>query len=86
MTRCDRMNCQLVNAFTARIMATKGSKKQLGRVWGKCERKPLYIFGKNMMKCACLNERRGIVRINKFYEACYLTEFGFAVALGVTRK
>ena len=80
MSACAQIDCAIVRGFADRIAKTKGSKKLIGLARPKTERKPLYIFGKNMMTCAQLNEKRGIVRLIPIYEACLLTNFGFAVA------
>ena len=85
MGACTTVSCQLVDLFAARIAATRGSKKLIGLARAKTERKPLYIFGKGMMSCARLNERRGAVKMIEVYEACVLTNFGFAIAQRIER-
>ncbi len=77
---CTVVECHLVAGFAARLVATRGSKKLMEQARTKTERRPLYIFGDGMMKCAKLNEQRGLVRLITVYEACVLTNFGFAVA------
>lgn len=85
MSACTTAPCQLVDVFAARIAATRGSKKLIALARAKTERKPLYIFGKGMMSCARLNERRGAIKMIEVYEACVLTDFGFAVAQRIDR-
>lgn len=85
MSACAKVQCLPVDDFATRIAATRGSKKLIGLARSKTERKPLYIFGKGMMSCARLNERRGAVKIIEVYEACVLTNFGFAVAQRIER-
>ena len=85
MSVCTTVSCQLVDLFAERIAATRGSKKLIRLARTKTKRKPLYIFGEGMMKCARLNERRGAIRMIEIYEACVLTDFGFAVAQRIER-
>lgn len=80
MSTCNVTHCQIVDALAVRIATTRGSKKLIGLARTKTERKPLYIFGKGMMECARLNERRGLIRMIEVYEACVLTDLGFAIA------
>ena len=83
---CSVVECRLVAGFAARLVATRGSKKLIGLARTKTERTPLYIFGDGMMKCAKMNEQRGLVRLITIYEACVLTNFGFAVAQQLERR
>lgn len=86
MSICASSDCQIVTVFAAKIAQTRGSKKLMKQIRCKTERKPLYIFGDGMMKCARLNERRGLVRMIEVYEACVLTDFGFAVSQRLERE